>query len=170
MLSILSSAGAMRLAFRSLFCCSNVASVWLLTATGYVAAGPLAQTRETIFVPPVEDARIVDVAMRRGGGGAHRAVAVHPNRPVARPNVRPDNVVIRKNNVVRNTNALVRPGGWVRPANYWWRPGAAVAAGAAIGFVSAATAAAWAGSPPGPGYCWYYTDASRTQGFWDQCP
>ena len=42
--------------------------------------------------------------------------------------------------------------------------------GAAIGFVAAATAAAWAGSPPAPGYCWYYTDPSRTQGFWDVCP
>ena len=32
---------------------------------------------------------------------------------------------------------------------------------------AAAAAAAWAGSPPAPGYCWYYTDPSRTQGFWD---
>jgi hypothetical protein len=63
----------------------------------------------------------------------------------------------------------VRHGRWVRPANYYWRPGGAIAAGAAIGFVTAATAAAWAGAPPGPGYCWYYTDPSRTQGFWDVC-
>ena len=41
---------------------------------------------------------------------------------------------------------------------------------ARIGFVAAATAAAWAGAPPAPGYCWYYTDPSRTQGFWDVCP
>ncbi len=27
-----------------------------------------------------------------------------------------------------------------------------------------------AGAPPAPGYCWYYTDPSRTQGFWDVCP
>ena len=66
--------------------------------------------------------------------------------------------------------AVVRPGGWVRPAHYSWRPGGAIAAGAAIGFVAAATAVAWAGSPPAPGYCWYYTDPSRTQGFWDVCP
>jgi hypothetical protein len=65
---------------------------------------------------------------------------------------------------------VARPGGWVRPAHYHWRPGGAIAAGAAIGFVAAATAAAWAGSPPAPGYCWYYTDPSRTQGFWDVCP
>jgi hypothetical protein len=33
--------------------------------------------------------------------------------------------------------------------------------------VSAATAAAWAGAAPAPNYCWYYTDQSRRQGFWD---
>src|SRR5262249_23537765 len=64
-----------------------------------------------------------------------------------------------------------RPGGGlVRPASHWWRPGGAVAAGVAIGFVSAAGASDWAGAPPGPGYCWYYTDVTRWYGFWDQCP
>lgn len=66
-----------------------------------------------------------------------------------------------------------RPGprpGWARPGNYWWPRGGAVAAGAAIGFVTAATAAAWAGSPPSSGMCWYYTNKSRTQGYWDYCP
>jgi hypothetical protein len=62
-----------------------------------------------------------------------------------------------------------RWGGWARPGRYWWPAGGAVAAGAAIGFVSAATAAAWAGAAPGPNMCWYYTDASRTKGFWDGC-
>ncbi|WP_156898110.1 hypothetical protein [Methylocapsa acidiphila] len=51
---------------------------------------------------------------------------------------------------------------WVRP--YYWAPGAA------IGFVTAATAAAWASAPPQPGLCWYYTDPSRRNGFWDTCP
>jgi hypothetical protein len=86
---------------------------------------------------------------------------VRPGRPVARP-VRP---AVRP--VVR---PAVRPGRWVRPAGYRWRPGGAIAAGAAIGFVAAAAAAAWAGPPPGPNLCWYYTDASRRQGFWDVCP
>ncbi len=76
--------------------------------------------------------------------------------------------------VVRG-GAVVRPGfagggvRWARPAHYGWPRGGAIAAGAAIGFVTAATAAAWAGSPPAPGMCWYYTDPSRTQGFWDYC-
>jgi hypothetical protein len=101
------------------------------------------------------------VVVRRGGAVARgprggvaavgRTTVVRP--PGYRPGVRPG----------------VRPGGWVRPA-YRWGPGGAIAAGAAIGFVAAATAAAWAGAPPAPGYCWYYTDPSRTQGFWDVCP
>jgi hypothetical protein len=57
----------------------------------------------------------------------------------------------------------------VRPG-YRWGPGGAIAAGAAIGFVSAAAAATWASAPPQPGLCWYYTDASRRNGFWDVCP
>jgi hypothetical protein len=63
-----------------------------------------------------------------------------------------------------------RPGGWVRPGWYGWPVGGAIAAGAAIGFVTAASAAAWAGAAPAPGMCWYYTDPSKTQGFWDYCP
>jgi hypothetical protein len=39
----------------------------------------------------------------------------------------------------------------------------------AVGFASAATAAARAGSVPVPGLCWYYTGPTRTQGFWDYC-
>jgi hypothetical protein len=88
-----------------------------------------------------------------------RAVVVRPGVRYARPGVR----------YVRP--GFVRPGvRWVRPAHYWWRPGGAIVAGAAIGFVAAATAVAWAGPPPAPDACWYYTDPSRTQGFWDVCP
>jgi hypothetical protein len=61
-------------------------------------------------------------------------------------------------------------GRWRRPANYWWPVGGAIAAGAAIGYVGANAAYSYAGSPPGSGYCWFYTDQSQTQGFWDVCP
>jgi hypothetical protein len=63
---------------------------------------------------------------------------------------------------------VYRYGGWTRPG-YGWVPGGAIAAGAALGFVSAAAAASWAGAAPGPNLCWYYTDPSRRQGFWDAC-
>lgn len=57
----------------------------------------------------------------------------------------------------------------VAPRRYW-RPGAAIAAGAAIGVVTGAAAAALAGTPPQPGQCWYYTSPAKTTGFWDVCP
>jgi hypothetical protein len=106
-----------------------------------------------------QDNPIIQVYVRRGGV-ARRTTVVGPRGGYA------SRTVVRRGAVARPG---YRRGGWVRPANYYWRPGGAIAAGAAIGFVTAATAAAWAGAPPGPGYCWYYTDPSRTQGFWDVC-
>jgi hypothetical protein len=106
-----------------------------------------------------QDGPVTEVA-RRGGGAVRHTTAVGPRGNVG------SRTVVRGGAVA----GVARPGRWVRPAHYYWRPGGAVAAGAAIGFVAAATAAAWAGAPPAPGYCWYYTDPSRTQGFWDVCP
>jgi hypothetical protein len=80
------------------------------------------------------------------------------------------NVVVNRNtNVVVGRGGHGYYGGWRRP--YAWAPGGAIAAGAAIGFMSAATAAAFATSAaPSPGMCWYYTDPFQTSGFWDVCP
>ena len=100
-------------------------------------------------------------AMARGGA-VRRTAVVGPRGGAA------------SRTVVRG-GAVVRPGyagggvRWARPGRYYWPRGGAIAAGAAIGFVTAATAAAWAGAAPAPGMCWYYTDPSRTQGFWDYC-
>ena len=60
-------------------------------------------------------------------------------------------------------------GGWARPGGYWWPTGGAIAAGAAIGVLATARPIAYAGQPPAPGLCWYYTDPSYRQGFWDAC-
>lgn len=109
------------------------------------------------------------VVGRRGGAVVHRGGAVVGPRGGAA--VRRTAVVGPRGNVaVRNTAVVAGRGGWVRPGSYRWPRGGAVAAGAAIGFVAAATAVAWAGAAPAPGMCWYYTDPSRTQGFWDYCP
>ena len=68
-----------------------------------------------------------------------------------------------------NTVVVGGRGAWGR--GYRWAPGGAIAAGAAIGFVAAASAAAYATTrPPAPGLCWYYTDPSQRSGFWDVCP
>jgi hypothetical protein len=105
---------------------------------------------------------ITEVVVVRRGGAARRTTVVGPRGGVA------SRSVARGGGVARP--GVVAPVRWVRPARYHWRPGGAIAAGAAIGFVTAATAVAWAGAPPAPGYCWYYTDPGQTQGFWDVCP
>jgi hypothetical protein len=60
-------------------------------------------------------------------------------------------------------------GGWARPGWYRWPAGGAIAAGAALGVLAAGAAVAYAGQPPAPGLCWYYTDPSYRAGFWDAC-
>jgi len=120
------------------------------TFAGSVSAMTLGRGASVIPGASADASMVTEVAQR---GGARRAGAVRPglNRPgggvIAHPGWRPDH----------------HPG---------WRPGwGGVAAGAAaLGFVSAATAYAWAGSPPYPGACWYYTDRSRRQGYWAACP
>ena len=104
----------------------------------------------------------------RGGAVAHRGGAVVGPRGAA---YRGRTVAVgpRGNVAVRSTTAVAGRGGWARPGWYGWPRGGAIAAGAAIGVVTAATAVAWAGAAPAPGMCWYYTDPSRTQGFWDYC-
>lgn len=109
----------------------------------------------------------------RGGAIAGRGYAVRGPRGA----VAGRGYVARgpRGNVVAGRGVAVRPGypvqPWVRPTGYWWHPGLAVASGAAIGFATAAAATAYANSqPPAPGYCWFYTDPQRTQGFWDVCP
>ena len=103
------------------------------------------------------------IEVRAGARGGGRA-AVGPRGGVAT-----SRTVVRGGAVVRPGYARRRramgPAGSVLLA----AAGGAIAAGAAIGFVTAATAAAWAGAAPAPGMCWYYTDPSRTQGFWDYC-
>jgi hypothetical protein len=128
-----------------------------LSAPANALSGPMPAAKLQAFAPTNVEQVVV---VRRGG-----AVARGPRGGVA---------AVGRTTVVRPPG--VRPGvrvgygpRYVRPA-YRWGPGGAIAAGAAIGFVAAASAAAWAGAPPAPGYCWYYTDPSRTQGFWDVCP
>jgi hypothetical protein len=147
----------------------------LATVLSLPAFATTASPISALVIPPnsplqqqfKQDSPVTEVVVRRGGGVVRRTTVVGPRGGVA------SRTVVRRGVVVR-PGVGVRPGvvagGWVRPSRYYWRPGGAIAAGAAIGFVAAATAAAWAGAPPAPGYCWYYTDPSRTQGFWDVCP
>ena len=107
---------------------------------------------------------------RPPGGGVHRPPPGGYHRPPVAgrpPGYRPPAGAWG-----RPPGGVYRPGyygGWRRPS-YGWAPGGAIAAGAALGVLSAAAAAAYISSqPPGPGLCWYYTDPSRRSGFWDAC-
>jgi hypothetical protein len=105
---------------------------------------------------------VSDFAVARGaarGSGrsatAHRGVSanrnVHANR----------NVKVNRN-VHRNVHVgvgVVRP--WVRRPYF-----GTVVGGVALGTLIAVTAVPPA---PAPGLCWYWTDASQTQGYWDYC-
>jgi len=152
-----------------------VSSMWNLQRAFFVAiivlsateasAAPLFPARPgSTHYLEIEEARAI---VRRGGAvvGPRGGAVVRRGTAVAGPR---GNVAVRRTTVVRPG---WRGGGvhWARPGWYRWPAGGAIAAGAAIGFVTAATAAAWAGAAPAPGMCWYYTDPSRTQGFWDYC-
>jgi hypothetical protein len=122
-------------------------------------AMPLGMTRAASIAPDnlVTKARVV---VHGGGAVGPRGAVYHRGVTAVGP----------RGNVYHRGVTVARPGGaWARPGGYWWRPGGAVAAGAALGFVAAATAAAWAGAAPGPNMCWYYTDPTQRQGFWDVC-
>ena len=153
-----------------------VSVVVFMMAEGPLHAASLGASSAAIAPGAVTAQDVVEVVGRRGGMAVRRSGAVRGPRG---------------NVAVGRTTAVVRPGyrgggvrrplpppgprpgwhgPWVRPTGYWWVPGTAIAAGAAVGFVTAETAAAWAGAPPAPNMCWYYTNAAKTQGFWDTCP
>jgi hypothetical protein len=130
-------------------------------------AAPLLQV--ALLIPTLKDNPEIVLASVRGGA-VWRGGAVVRRGGTWRYR---GGAVVRRGGAWRHrSGAVVRRGGayvWRRPANYSWPAGGAIAAGAAIGVVSAATAAAWAGAPPARGYCWYCTDPGRRQGFWDVC-
>jgi hypothetical protein len=129
-----------------------------------------------------------DVTLVRGGRGGGRAVAVRGGgRRGGAVAVRGGGyrrggaVAVRGGGYRRGGAVAVRGGGYRRGGvvvtrgawgnAYRWPPGGAIAAGAAIGFIAAGSAVAYASTrPPAPGLCWYYNDPSRRSGFWDVCP
>jgi hypothetical protein len=132
-------------------------------------AMPLGATHSAVQSQGITIERVAQRGGFHGGGAVRVNRGAGVNRNFNRNVNRNVNVNRNINRNLRVTRTVVRPGGWARPGRYWWRPGGAIAAGAAIGVIGAATAAAWAGAAPGPNMCWYYTDPSQRQGFWDVC-
>ncbi len=100
-------------------------------------------------------------------GGGHRSAGVHHNANVHRNTNVHRNVNVNRNvNVHRNVNVnrnvhvgVVRP--WVRRPYF-----GTIVGGVALGTMIAVTAMP---PVPAPGLCWYWADASQTQGYWDYC-
>ena len=84
------------------------------------------------FQPQLKQDSATEEAYAPGSGAIRRVAFVDSRGKVASP------TVVRR-------GVVARPGRWVRPAHYYWRPGGAIAAGAASGFVAADTAGSWAG-------------------------
>jgi hypothetical protein len=145
--------------FNGMICAAAIALAGIATMASPASALPAVSSA---LQQQLTQANPIQQIVVRRGGAVHRTTVAGPRGNVA------------SRTVVRH-GAVVRPGyagggvRWARPGRYYWPRGGAIAAGAAIGFVTAATAAAWAGAAPAPGMCWYYTDPSRTQGFWDYC-
>lgn len=149
----------------------SLALLTVLALPASSVASPLMSTRAHVDAPPV----LAEMVRMRGGGHVRGRAVVHGTRGGVAVRGRYGAAVRGpRGNVAAGRRGVRRPvvvaPGWRRPAAYWWRPGAAVAAGAALGVVTAAAAASYVGQPPAPGYCRYYTNPQRTQGFWDVCP
>jgi hypothetical protein len=177
---------------RGSFALGAILGLALLPSASMPASANMASMKQAASAA-ADHSLVVQVAERKGrgakAGGAHSAKKVNKNVGTkskaggAHSNVKAKKNVNVKKDVNVNVNRTVNVnrglysgrhvytgGTWVRPGAYWWPRGGAVAAGAALGFVTAAAAASWAGASPGPQYCWYYTDPSHRQGFWDYCP
>ena len=141
-----------------------------LCCFGLRQAEALEIVSRTSLVARPDDGMISKVVVRHGGG--HRGGAYRGGAYGHRGGVYRGGAYGYRGGVYRGGAygyRAARWGGWARPGWYRWPAGGAIAAGAAIGVIGAAAAASYAGSPPGPGLCWYYTDPSRRQGFWDAC-
>ena len=102
------------------------------------------------FAPSASAAAVVN--RNRVGG-----TTVVRTRPAARAPV----VVAPRRTVVV---APVRPVPAARPW-YWGR----VVAGVTIGTIIVASAVAVAPKPPSPELCWFWSDSTKTKGYWNYC-
>ena len=160
------------------------ASIWaaliLLAPASHDGAQAAPLTPATLV--QTQDNQIIQVRGGFVGGGGRVSVApratVVRTGPVVRSGTVRGGTVVRSGAVVTgprgnvaavDRTAVVTHGRWSRPGWYRWPRGGAMAAGAAIGYLAAASALAY-GPPPEPGMCWYYTNVSHTRGFWDYCP
>jgi hypothetical protein len=119
-----------------------------------------------------------DLSAQRRGGGARRAAAGGGGAAMRRSAVPGGGAAVRRTTTTVGRGTVVRSGAGVattravvRPVRSWThRPYyGTVIGGVVLGTVIAATAAGVAPAAPGPNMCWFWADASQTQGYWDYC-
>jgi hypothetical protein len=130
-----------------------------ISLAGLTAAiGFLALASGASALPATTDMR-PDVATK---GMVEQAAHRHHRPGIARPGLhhRPGRhpVIVRP----RPGVVVVRP--WKHRKHF-----GRLVAGVAIGTVIAAAAAGAAPTPPAPNLCWYWTNPSKTNGYWDYC-
>jgi hypothetical protein len=106
-------------------------------------------------------------AARARGTSVKRTTVNRPGSVAARPVARRPAVNRNTNVNVRRTNVTVvgRPvRGWSARPHY-----GTIVAGVALGAVIGVAVANAAPTPPAANLCWYWSDSSRTQGYWDYC-
>lgn len=97
------------------------------------------------------------------GAGVARKTTVNRTTSVTRRSTvnRRANVNVRRTNV----NVVRRPVRVWAPRPYY----GSVVGGVALGAIIVAAAASVAPAAPAPGLCWFWSDATQTQGYWDYC-
>jgi hypothetical protein len=152
-------------AFVILFCASPA------LATACTADGAAICQQDKALLDNVEVAWSQIAGNGRGArahGGAVKRTTVTRRGSVAKRPVAGRPTVNRNTNVnVRRTNVTVIG----RPVRVWnARPHyGTIVAGVALGTLIGVAVANTAPTPPAANLCWYWSDASRTQGYWDYC-
>lgn len=149
------------------------AALGVIAALAFITSGHAMPFNVIGSVPDVAP-KVVILAQQRGPadyrGGAADYRGPAPGAGRTGVEVRKGAAAVGSGSRVRRI-PLVPARGWVRPPSYWWNPGAAVAAGVALGYATAIAAEALSESTqPASNYCWFYTNPERTKGFWDVCP
>ena len=113
----------------------------------------------TLTIPAIETAALRrHVTVTRHGAVRHRGVTVRGRHVAVRTHV----AVVRRGAVAVKSTAVVRPvRPWVQQPYY-----GAVFDGVTLGAVVAANAVP---ASPSIDVCWYWSNSSKTRGYWDLC-
>lgn len=121
----------------------------------------LQQAFDPVGMGRAEWTRELQRGVGRGANVGRRTAVGRPTAVTRRATVNRANVNVRRTNV----NVVRRPVRVWAPRPYYGR----VVGGVALGAIIVAAAASVPPAAPAPGLCWFWSDATQTQGYWDYC-